>query len=280
MRRRYSPSPTPGGNWSPWVRYMSQNARITPSRTRARSAGIGSNSRRRTISKDSSGDAGCHWAALRATTFLSFSSAVLAPGAAHLHVGGGDGDQHHHVGHRGGGLGEGLGEGELGVEVSPGAALASVVVGSAVAQLAGVGDPFVYEHHRGAEALEQRREGSARTGAGEVVGPHDVVAVLAAQLVGEPAPQGVQADAAPDRLRCRRRDHLTHQHGPVHIAGKLEAVLGEHVGESGQLGCVSPRRQVVQRYQGVGLAPAKVGLQLDHRVAALARRRRAGQQIA
>ena len=37
---------------------MSQNALMTPSRTLAFSAGIGSNSHRRTISKDSSGETG------------------------------------------------------------------------------------------------------------------------------------------------------------------------------------------------------------------------------
>ena len=88
-------------------------------------------------------------------------------GAAHLHVGGGDGDEHHHVGDGGSGLGEGLGERELGVEVSSGEALAAgAVVLAAVAQLAGVGDPLVDEHHRGAEALKQRRQGGAGTGAG------------------------------------------------------------------------------------------------------------------
>ena len=92
----------------------------------------------------------------------------------------------------------------------------------------------------------------------------------------------MQADAATNPLWGRRRDHLAHQHGPIHLGWQREAFLGEHVGQPGQLGGVSPRGQVVQRDQGVGLAPTEVGLQLDHRVAALARQApgRAGQQIA
>ncbi len=76
MRRRYSASLTPDGNSRPSVRYISLNALMTPSRTLAFSDGIGSNKRRRTISNDSSGDAGCHCAALRVTTFFSFSNAA------------------------------------------------------------------------------------------------------------------------------------------------------------------------------------------------------------
>ena len=75
MRRRYSASPTPDGKSPGRWRYISLNARMTPSRTRARSGGTGSNSRRRTISNDSSGEAGCHCAAVRASTFFSRSSA-------------------------------------------------------------------------------------------------------------------------------------------------------------------------------------------------------------
>ena len=192
-----------------------------------------------------------------------------APRAAHFNLRGGDRYQHHHVGRRGGGLGEGLRERELGVEVPAGEAFCAAVDG-AVAQLAGVGDPFVDEHHRRAEPLEQRRESRAGAGASDVVGGHDVVALFAAELVGETTPQGVQHDVVADRLRCRWRDLLTHQHRPVDLSGQSDLRFGQHIGQPRQLVGVGTRSQVVQGDQRVGLAATEVGLQLDHRVPALA----------
>ena len=192
-----------------------------------------------------------------------------APRAAHFNLRGGDRYQHHDVGHRGGGLGERLRERELGVEVPAGEAFSAAVDG-AVAQLAGVGDPFVDEHHRRAELLEQRRESRAGAGAGDVVGGHGVVALFAAELVSETTPQGVHHDVVADRLRCRWRDLLAHQHRSVDLSGQGDLRLGQHIGQPRQLGGVGARGQVVQRDQRVGLAATEVGLQLDHRVPALA----------
>ena len=62
---------------------------------------------------------------------------------------------------------------------------------------------------------------------------------------------------------------MPHQHGSADrpAGGQLQAVLGQDLLDAGQLARPGPAGQVVERDQGVGLAAAEVGLELDDGVA-------------
>ena len=171
-----------------------------------------------------------------------------------------------------------MGEGELGVEIAPGQALGPVGV---VAELAGVGHPLVDEHHGRPEPPEQLPQCRAGVGAGLVVAPNQLVTLEPAELIGQMAPQRVQSDAAAAGQRGGRGDGLAHQHGPGDLWGQGQVLLGQQLAHAGQVAGGRARGQVVQGDEAMGLAAAEVGLQLDHRVAALARQPpgRGGQQV-
>ena len=199
------------------------------------------------------------------------------PIPTHLDVRRGDRHQHDDVRHRRGGLGERLGECELRVEVAAGQAPPPVTV----AELAGIGHPLVDQHHRRAEQLEQFAQRRTGVCARLVVGTHQLVAVPAAQLVGQMAPHGAHFDTVFHGLRRRWGDHRAGQHCSGHPVGQRNPRLVEHVPDPRQVLRRHTRGQVIQGDHAVGLAAAEIRLQFDDGIAATARQppRRPHQQI-
>ena len=150
------------------------------------------------------------------------------------------------------------------------------VVAAAAQELAGleladVGDQLVHQHHARRVGREQRREHVlARRGAGGVGRLDGRERFLAAELPGELAPQGADAGRAvlPGLsggvgVAVEDRDpRLRHVEQP----GLVEQ--GRDAGEVAQGAAAGG--EVVDGEQGVGLAAAEGGLQLDHRLAARA----------
>ena len=172
-------------------------------------------------------------------------------------------------------LGQRLGEGELGLE----AARRQVAL---VVELARVGHPLVDQDQARPVLVEQLAQHVAGARRLLVVGLDAGERLLAAELPGQLAPQRAHHRAVGLGDGIAGRDLVAHQHhalapsaasstpASASTASTPASSLGRDAGE-----------QVVERQHRVRLAAAEVGLELHHRVAALAReplhaRRRAG----
>ena len=197
-----------------------------------------------------------------------------APLATHLHVvrpgvgraGGVRGGQADHqqalLGHSGR-LGERLGEGEVGLK-----ATAGQVTG--IVELAGIGHPLVDQDQAGAVLVHQLAQHVARAGGPLVVGAHPLIGSAAPQLPGQLAPQGAHQRTVGLTDRVAGRQLEPDQDDSAHGRQRcIAARLLEHALDAGQVGGRDAGEEVIERQHGVGLAAAKVGLELHHRVAAL-----------
>lgn len=90
------------------------------------------------------------------------------------------------------------------------------------------------------------------------------------ELAHQLAPERAHHRAVGLGDRVAGRDLVAHQHDAPDLRQVLHARLSEHPVHAGQLTRSDPREQVVERRHRVRLAAAEVGLELHHRVAALA----------
>ena len=138
-------------------------------------------------------------------------------------------------------------------------------------ELARVGHPLVDQDQARPVLLEQLAQHVARVRGLLVVGLDAREGLLAAELPGQLAPQRAHHRAVRLGDGIAGRDLVPHQHHALRLGQALHARVGQHRVHASQLARVRPGEQVVERQHRVGLAAAEVGLELHHRVAALAR---------
>jgi len=198
-----------------------------------------------------------------------------APDAAHLdivrlrmgrarRVRGGQGNHKQAVTREFGRFRKDLGKAELGLE--PARRQVALVV-----QLPRVGDPLVYEDQARAVFGKQGAEHIPGTGRLLIIGFHLCEGLLAAQLPRQFAPQRAHRRAVGLGHGIPRGYLVAHQYHPFRSGQGLYLRRFQRGVHPGEFRGGRSRKQVVQRQHGVGLAAAKIGLQLHHRVAARAR---------
>ena len=150
--------------------------------------------------------------------------------------------------------------------------------------VAGVVDDFVHQNDAGAGQLKQAVQ--FRAAGGNALprgGAHGFIAVRAAQLPGQLAPQGVERVAGRGEAvgGWRKPVALQHAHLRRRPARRVNPGVfqdaGDFLADAGALDAVRRIKQfvgavneVIQRNQAVGFAAAKAGFGLDDRIAALA----------
>ena len=149
-------------------------------------------------------------------------------------------------------------------------------------ELARVGDPLVDEDEAGAVLLEELLQGRARVGASTVGIGDKRVAFCPAELPGQLAPERVDLDPVAPGVDGARPDLGADEHGAIRLRQRADPRILEQLIDAEQILCRRTSGDVVEREQGVRLAAAEVGLQVDDRIAAVAVEAfdRLGQQLA
>ena len=168
-------------------------------------------------------------------------------------------------------LGERLDEREVSLE-APSRQVALIV------KLSRVGHPLVDQNQAWSVRVHQLAQHVARAGGPLVVGLDALEGFLGllgptggeAELPRQLAPQRAHHRAVGLGHRVARRDLVAHQHDALDRRELGDLGLLQHRVDAEQLAGGGPGEEVVEREHGVGLAAAEVGLELHHRVAAVA----------
>ena len=151
-------------------------------------------------------------------------------------------------------FGERLGEAHVRVEAAAGQAVEAE-------EVARVGHPFVDQDERGGGAAEQLAQG---IGAGAhrlaIRLGHERIAGRAEQLPGHLAPHGAHDGAVGLGGGLGGREGRADQHGAPRLRQLVDARLGHHDFDAGEIpgGCAAD--EVVERQHGVRFAAAEIGL--------------------
>ena len=137
-------------------------------------------------------------------------------------------------------------------------------------QLAGVSDPFVNQNQAGRIHVEQFPQRVAGIRGAFVIEPDALVGVASAKLPRQFAPERPRDRAVGLDARIAGRNLIPHQHHAPHLwQRRLPAVLQQFV-HSVQAAEADAGKEVIERQHGMGFAAAEIGLQLNHRLAAVA----------
>jgi len=174
----------------------------------------------------------------------------------------GDRDDEHRSRHLSRGVGQRLREGEVRVERSGGQPVQAV-------ELAGVRDPLVDQDEAWRVRPEEVHERLSRVRPGAIGVGDERMAVCAAELPGQLAPQGADVGSVGLARDGRGLEPVTDENRGRRAGRRSQLRLGEHALDARQVRGRVAGREVQQRDERVGLAAAEVRLQRDDRIPAL-----------
>ena len=137
-------------------------------------------------------------------------------------------------------------------------------------ELTCIGHPFVDQDQAWPVLDEQLAQGIAGAGGLFVIGPNAGKGLGAPELPGQFPPEGAHHGPVGFGDRVAGRNPVAHQyHAPGSRKFQAPGLLHDRV-DAGQLRGRNAGEQVIERQHGVGFAAAEIGLELYHRIPALA----------